>query len=145
MTAAKPMSALRRCMIDDLTLRNLSLATQRSYLHAINKFSRHSGCPPAGLDGKMSARSKSIWHRSLSWPALNQSVCALRFFHGVTLDHAEILERISSARTPRKLRSILGANEVVRFLESRTIAEDKGGADHGIRRGLARPPEAVSL
>ena len=32
MTEAKPMSALRRRMIDDMTLRNLSPATQRSYL-----------------------------------------------------------------------------------------------------------------
>jgi integrase/recombinase XerD len=32
MTAAKPISRLRRRMIDDMTLRNLSPATQRSYL-----------------------------------------------------------------------------------------------------------------
>ncbi len=39
MTEAKPaMSALRRRMIDDMSLRNLSPATQRSYLHAVTKF-----------------------------------------------------------------------------------------------------------
>ena len=43
MTEAKPMSALRRRMIDDMTLRNLSPATQRSYLHAVTKFSRFFG------------------------------------------------------------------------------------------------------
>lgn len=46
MTTVQPMSALRRRMIDDMTLRNLSPATQRSYLHAVTKFSRHFGCPP---------------------------------------------------------------------------------------------------
>ena len=36
MTEAKPaMSALRRRMIDDVVLRNLSPATQRSYQHAV--------------------------------------------------------------------------------------------------------------
>jgi integrase/recombinase XerD len=32
-------------MIGDMTLRNLSPATQRWYLHAVTKFSRHFGCP----------------------------------------------------------------------------------------------------
>jgi hypothetical protein len=34
------MSPLRRRMIEDMTVRNLSPATQRSYLHAVSKFSR---------------------------------------------------------------------------------------------------------
>jgi hypothetical protein len=58
MTQAKPMSALRRRMIDDMTLRNLSPATQRSYLHAVTKFSRHFGGPPDRLgleDARLSA------------------------------------------------------------------------------------------
>jgi integrase/recombinase XerD len=36
----------------------------------------------------------------------------------MTLDRAEIPERIVYARTPRKLPSILSADEVVRFLEA---------------------------
>ena len=34
------MSPLRRRMIEDMTVRNLSPATQRSYVHAVAKFSR---------------------------------------------------------------------------------------------------------
>jgi hypothetical protein len=49
MNEAKPMSARRRRMIDDMTLRNLSPATQRSYSHAVTKFSRRFGCPPDRL------------------------------------------------------------------------------------------------
>jgi len=37
------ISPLRRRMIDDMTIRNLSPATQRSYLHAVTKFSRYFG------------------------------------------------------------------------------------------------------
>ena len=44
--------------------------------------------------------------QGVSWGALNQTVCALRFFYGVTLDRAEIPERIAYARTPRKLPAI---------------------------------------
>jgi hypothetical protein len=34
------VSPLRRRMIEDMTVRNLSPATQRSYVHAVAKFSR---------------------------------------------------------------------------------------------------------
>ncbi len=37
------MSPLRRRMIEDMTVRNLSPATKRSYLHAVTKFSRYFG------------------------------------------------------------------------------------------------------
>ena len=35
------MSPLRRRMIEDMTVRNLSSDTQRSYIHAVKKFSRY--------------------------------------------------------------------------------------------------------
>ncbi len=43
------VSPLRRRMIDDMMLRNLSSAPQRSYLHAVTKFSRHFGRSPDRL------------------------------------------------------------------------------------------------
>jgi Phage integrase, N-terminal SAM-like domain len=40
------ISPLRRRMIEDMTVRNLSPATQQSYLNAVSKFSRYFGrCP----------------------------------------------------------------------------------------------------
>lgn len=47
--ALKAVSPLRRRMIDDMSLRNLSPATQRSYLHAVTKFSRYFGQSPDRL------------------------------------------------------------------------------------------------
>jgi len=145
MTEAKPVSALRRRMIDDMTLRNLSPATQRSYLHAVTKFSRHFGCPPDRL-GLEDVRSFQVHlvSQGISWPALNQTVCALRFFYGVTLDRAEIPERIVYARTPRKLPSILSADEVVRFLEAVPSLKTRVALTTAYAAGL-RASEAVSL
>jgi hypothetical protein len=40
------MSPLRRRMIEDMTVRNLSPATQRSYVHAVAKFGRFFGRSP---------------------------------------------------------------------------------------------------
>jgi integrase/recombinase XerD len=46
------ISPLRRRMIEDMTVRNLSPATQRSYVHAVAKFSWYFGRSPdrLGLD-----------------------------------------------------------------------------------------------
>ena len=43
------ISPLRRRMIDDMMIRNLSPATQQSYLYAVAKFSRHFGRSPDRL------------------------------------------------------------------------------------------------
>ena len=113
------LSPLRRRMIEDMTVRNLSPATQRSYLNAVSKFSRHYGRSPdhLGLE-EVRAFQVHLVATGISWPALNQIVCALRFFYGVTLGHAVIPERIAYAREPRKLPVVLSAEEVVRFLEA---------------------------
>lgn len=112
------ISPLRRRMIDDMTIRNLSPATQRSYIHAVVKFSRHFGRAPdtLGLDEVRDFQVHLV-AKGVSWGALNQTVCALRFFYGVTLGEATVPERIPYARTPRKLPVILSADEVVRFLK----------------------------
>ena len=105
MTAPRPrVSPLRRRMIEDMTVRNLSPATQRSYLHAVAKFSRYFSRSPDRLDIEdVRAFQVFLVSQKISWPALNQTVCALRFFYGVTLNRPEIPERIAYAREPRKL------------------------------------------
>ena len=80
----------------------------------------------------------------ISWPALNQTVCALRFFYGVTLGHGEIPERIPYAREPRKLPVVLSADEVVRFLEAVPSLKTRAALTTAYAAGL-RASEAVGL
>ncbi|MFS8050565.1 tyrosine-type recombinase/integrase, partial [Rhizobium sp. BR 314] len=54
----------------------------------------------------------------ISWASLNQIVCALRFFYGITLGQDDIPDRIPNAREPRKLPIVLSAEEVAQFLEA---------------------------
>jgi integrase/recombinase XerD len=113
------MSPLRRRMTEDMTIRNLSPATQRSYIHAVSRFSQHFGRSPnrLGLED-VRAYQVHLASKGVAWGSLNQVVCALRFFYGVTLGEATIPERIAYAREPRKLPTVLGADEVVKFLEA---------------------------
>lgn len=139
------ISPLRRRMIDDMTIRNLSPATQRSYLHAVAKFSRYFGCSPdrLGLED-VRAFQVHLVSSGLSWPALNQTVCALRFFFGVTLGHVEIPERIAYARTPAQLPTILNGDEIVRFLEAVPSLRARTALTTAYAAGL-RASEAVHL
>ena len=146
MTDTSPQpSPLRRRMIEDMTVRNLSPATQRSYIHAVAKFSRYFGRSPDRLDLEdVRAYQVYLVAQGISWPSLNQTVCALRFFYGVTLGRSEIPERIAYAREPRKLPVILGADEVVRFLEAVPSLKTRTALTTAYGAGL-RASEAVSL
>lgn len=113
------LSPLRRRMIEDMSVRNLSPATQRSYINAVQKFSRHFGRSPDRLNLE-DVRAFQIYLVStgISWASLNQIVCALRFFYGITLCQNDVPERIPYARKPRTHPVVLSADEVVQFLEA---------------------------
>jgi len=132
-------------MIEDMMIRNLSPATQRSYLNAVAKFSRYFGRSPdrLGLED-VRAFQVHLVSTGISWPALNQTVCALRFFYGVTLAHAEIPERIAYARTPGKLPTVLSSDEIVRFLEAVPSLKTRTALTTAYAAGL-RASEAVGL
>jgi integrase/recombinase XerD len=139
------LNPLRRRMIEDMTVRNLSPATQRSYISAVAKFSRYFGCSPDRLDIEdVRAWQVCLVSQGISWPSLNQKVCALRFFYGITMGQNEIPERIAYAREPKKLPVILGADEVIRFLEAVSSLKTRTALTCGYAAGL-RVSEAVSL
>ena len=139
------LSPLRRRMTEDMTVRNLSPATQRSYVHAVAKFSRYFDRSPdrLGLED-VRAFQVHLVSTGISWAALNQTVCALRFFYGVTLGHGEIPERIPYAREPRKLPVVLSADEVVRFLEAVPSLKSRAALTTAYAAGL-RASEVVAL
>ena len=113
------MTALRQRLLDDMTARNLSPATQQSYVYAVAKFSRFFGVPPDRL-GVEEVRACQIHLAGLgmSWSHINQVSCALRFFFGVTLGRKDAVVRIVSAKEPKKLPVVLSAGEITRFPEA---------------------------
>jgi integrase/recombinase XerD len=131
------LSPLRRRMIEDMTVRNMSPATQRSYVSAVSKFSRYFGKSPdrLGLED-VRAFQVHLVSTGISWAGLNQIVCALRFFYGVTLGQAAVPERIPYAREPRKLPVVLSADEVVLFLESVSSLKSRAALTTAYAAGL---------
>jgi site-specific recombinase XerD len=113
------MSPLRRRTIEDMTIRNLSPVTQRSYIHAVKKFSDYFGRSPDRLGiEEVRACQDHLPGRGIAWATLNQVVCALRFFYGVTLGLDDVPERIAYVRKPKTLPVVVSSEDVVRFLES---------------------------
>jgi integrase/recombinase XerD len=112
-------SPLRQRMIEDMTIRNLSQATQQSYIYAVARFSRHFKSSPDRL-GMEEVRTYQLHlvAQKHSWAHINQVSCALRFFYGVTLGQKEAIERIVFGREPEKLPAVMSSPEVVRFLEA---------------------------
>jgi len=139
------MSPLRRRMVEDMTIRNLSPATQRSYISAVSKFSRYFGRSPdtLSLDDVRDFQVHLV-SQEISWGSLNQIVCALRFFYGVTLNQPTVPERISYARTPRKLPVVLSADEVVCFLEAVAGLKSRAALTTAYAAGL-RASEVAGL
>jgi site-specific recombinase XerD len=113
------MSPLRRRMIADMTIRNLSPATQQSYIYAVAKFSRHFGCSPDRLSlEQVRSYQLHLIRQKRSWSHINQVACALRFFYGITLGQTEAFERIVGGQKPDKLPLVLSAEEIARFLQA---------------------------
>jgi integrase/recombinase XerD len=110
---------LRRRMIEDMTVRNLSPATQASYITAVKKFSRYHRRSPEQLGAEeVRAYQVHLVGNAIAWASLNQIVSALRFFYGVTLGRKDLPERIPYARRPKSLPVVLSAGEAARLIEA---------------------------
>jgi integrase/recombinase XerD len=139
------ISPLRRRMIEDMTVRNLSPATQQSYLNAVSKFGRYFGRSPdrLGLED-VHAFQVHLVATGISWPALNQIVCALRFFYGVTLGQDTVPERIAYAREPSKLPVVVEGRRGRALPGGNPEPQKPHRAGHGLCRRTARVGSSFS-
>jgi len=120
------ISPLRRRMIEDMTVRNLSPTTRETYIHNVKKFSQYFGRSPDCL-GLEHVRTYQVHlvSEGIAWATLNQVVSSLRFFFGVTLGRKDLPERIAYARRPKTLPVILSPEEVAAFLEAVPSRRDR--------------------
>ena len=139
------MSPLRRRMIEDMTVRNLSPTTRRSYIHNVKKFSLYFGQSPdhLGLED-VRAYQVHLVSQGVAWATLNQIVSSLRFFYGVTLGRKDLPERIPYARRSKTVPVILSPEEVAAFLEAVESLRDRVALTTAYATGL-RASEVLAL
>jgi integrase/recombinase XerD len=113
------MTPLRRRMIEDMQVRNLSPLTQAAYVHHVSLFARHFGKSP-DLLGPEEIRSYLVYltnEKKLAPNTILIAVAALRFLYKVTLHSDWTVDQIIPApKKPLKLPVVLSPEEVLQFL-----------------------------
>ena len=90
--SSKPISALRRRMIEDMTLRKLSPKTQTHYIRAVRELTRYLRRSPDTATVEVLRRYKLyLVYTGISSVALNAAITGLRFFFEVTLVRSDAL------------------------------------------------------
>jgi integrase/recombinase XerD len=114
------MTKLRRRMIEDMEIRNLSPNTQLSYLQQVSSFAKYCQCSPEVV-GPEAIRAYQVYvttERKLAPGSLCLIAAALRFLYKVTLKREWVDAEIPLPKKPFKLPVILSREEVLHFLES---------------------------
>jgi site-specific recombinase XerD len=113
------MTPLRRRMTEDMTVRNFSAYTKRSYLFAVARLARQFNMSPADLGPEhLRAYLNKLIEERVSSSYFNINVAALRFFYTVTLERDWVSAKLPFQKRPRKLPTVLSIEEVTRFLAS---------------------------
>src|SRR5208282_4996672 len=114
----RPVSALRRRMLEDMAMRGLRSDTQHEYIRFVRGFSAFLGQSPDTATAEDIRRFQVYQTESgVQPPTINCSVSALRFFFTVTLDRPDLSRRLVLVRHPRRLPTVLNVEEVGRLLE----------------------------
>ena len=114
------MTALRQRMLEDMHIRNLAPATQRSYVEHVARFARHFGRSPAVL-GPEEIRTYQVYlttEKHLAPSTLIVVVAALRFLYTVTLQKRwSVAAVLPAPKITKPLPVVLSPAEVVQFLD----------------------------
>jgi integrase/recombinase XerD len=113
------MSPLRRRMIEDMRIRNLTPNTQRMYIAQVFRFACHFRKSPEHLrPAEIRTYPLYLVHdMHLAASSIIVAVSALRFFYTVTLRRPWVVEDdIPTGRQAKKLPVVLSKDEVAHFL-----------------------------
>src|SRR5450755_5156234 len=115
----KPISPLRRRMIEDMTVRNFVEKTRNDYIRHVRMFTAFLGrSPDTATPEDLRRFQLHQTQTGVRPPSMNGSVASLRFFSTVTLDRPEMARYLTFVREPRKIPIVLSPEEVARLLEA---------------------------
>jgi site-specific recombinase XerD len=120
------MTPLRQRFVDDLRLRDYSPRTIQAYVAGVARLAKHFGRSPDQLGpDDVRAFQVHLVGRRVSWSLFNQTVCALRFFYGVTLGRPEQVPFIPFGKRPKTLPCVLSPEEVLWLFAAATTRRDR--------------------
>jgi integrase/recombinase XerD len=115
----KPISELRRRMLEDMAVRKFSETTCRNYIRHIAEFAKFLGRSPDTATADDVRRFQvDMTENGVRPSTLNTATSALRFFFGTTLDQPELARHLARVHYPRPLPRVLSPEEVGRLLEA---------------------------
>src|SRR5450631_4019479 len=145
--SAKPISPLRRRMIEDMSVRKFGEKTQHDYIRHIENFAKFLGRSPDTATGEDLRRYQvHQTETGVQPPSVNSSAVALRFLFTVTLGRANLATQLTRVHYPRRLPRVLSPEEVARLLEAAPGPGLKYKAALSVAYGAGlRASEVVSL
>jgi len=115
---------LRKLMLEELQRRNYSEETIRSYIHAVEDFSRRFDCPPDRLGPRhiREYQAELFQKRKLSSGTVVIRLGALRFFYTKTLRRAWSVADTPYPKRSHRLPAILSQEEVAQLIDAASTA-----------------------
>ena len=112
-SSQRPASALRKRMIEDMSVRGFSEKTRHDYIRNVRALAAFIGRSPDTATAEDLRRFQLHQTQTgMQPPSINSAVAALRFFFTVTLDRPELARRITIVGEPRRLPAVLSVEEV---------------------------------
>jgi len=121
------MTPLRKRMLEDMRLRNISTETQRSYIHYIADYAEYFHTSPDRL-GPEAVREYQIYlteERKMAPQTVNCFTAAAKFLYQTTLELPWSDRHFVRARVPAKLPVVLSATEMAQFFAAMGILKHR--------------------
>lgn len=111
------VSPLRQRFLDDMRMRKLSPKTQSGYIRTVSRFYGWLGRSPDSATAEDLRRYQlHLVDHGISPISLNVTITGLNFFFGTTLEHPELMTKMHTVPTPRKIPVVLSRDEVARLI-----------------------------
>lgn len=134
---ATAISPLRQRLIDDMSMRRFSAATERNYIRDVGRFATFLGRPPDTATAEDLRRFQVEQQESgVPVPTMNSIVAALRFFFNHTLDRPDLARKLVRVAYPRTLPVVLSRDEVARLLDATTCLKHQAALSVAYGAGL---------
>jgi integrase/recombinase XerD len=141
----KPISPLRRRMIDDMTARRFKEKVQKDYVRHVRTFAAFLGrSPDTATSEDLRRYQLHLAKQPISPGSINAAIAALRFFFTVTLERPDLVRPLTTVNKPRKAPVVLSGEEVARLLEAAPGLKYKAALSVAYGAGL-RVSEVANL